>query len=258
MPSGAKSAWHEAARTASTVGALRYGRISGIGYCVTSVTRRRPARGPRSFHSTDPRPLPLAPVSAVAPTTCRRRLEPGGGSHERSSYPCSEASPIRRFGQFSVEISGRLFCRLAGVVVRRAQCLRRSKAARKHRCEFRADKRAAHEIRDPCTNEYVDANVERGSGKEDRPRRTDGVKRVRQIEGVPNGGHTYQYGVKTARFAPDRGDRVGRTGKTDRLISERRQDLLVAEQTVAVLVNDEHGFALAKPRRRNRLGSHRR
>ena len=38
-----KSARREAARTVSTVGALRYGRISEIGYCVTSVTRRRPA-----------------------------------------------------------------------------------------------------------------------------------------------------------------------------------------------------------------------
>ena len=79
------------------------------------------------------------------------------------------------------------------------------------------------------------------------------MKRVRQIEGVPNGGHADQYGVKTGRFAAERGDGVGRTIETDRLISERRQDFLVAEQTVAVVVNDEHGFALAKPRRRDRL-----
>ena len=147
--------------------------------------------------------------------------------------------------------------RLSGDVLR-AQCLRRGKAARKHRCEFSANKRPAHEIRDPCPNERVDANVERRSRKEDRPRRTDGVKRVRQIEGVPNGGHADQDGVKTARFAPDRGDGVGRTVETDRLISERRQDFLVAEQTVAVIVNDEHGFALAKSRRRGRLPSRRR
>jgi hypothetical protein len=76
------------------------------------------------------------------------------------------------------------------------------------------------------------------------------VKRLRQIERVPNGGHTDQYGVKTSRLFTERGDGVDRTIETDRLISERRQDLLVAEQTVAVVVNDEHGFALAKRRRR--------
>src|ERR1700722_19678339 len=132
--------------------------------------------------------------------------------------------------------------------VLRARCLRRGKAARKHGCEFSADKGPAHEIRNSCSNECVDANVERRSRKEDRRRRTDAVKRVRQIEGLPNGGHADQYGVKTGRFATDRGDGVGRTVETDRLISERRQDLLVAEQSVAVIVNDEHGFAVAKPR----------
>src|SRR5271155_4401431 len=39
-------------RTVSRVSERRYGRISGIGYCVTSVTRRGTARGPRSFRST--------------------------------------------------------------------------------------------------------------------------------------------------------------------------------------------------------------
>ena len=87
----------EADRTVSTVGAPRYGRISGIGYCVTSVTRRRPARGPRSFHSTDPRPLDVAPVSAVAPTTCCCRLEPGGGSHERFAFPMFRGRPHSSF-----------------------------------------------------------------------------------------------------------------------------------------------------------------
>ncbi len=79
------------------------------------------------------------------------------------------------------------------------------------------------------------------------------MKRARQIEGVPNGGHANQDCVKTARRPPDRSDGVGRTAETDRLISERRQDFLVAEQTAAVIVNDEHGFAPAKWRRRGPL-----
>ena len=45
-------AGREAGRTVSTVSEPGYGRISGIGYCVTSVTRRRTARGPAK-HSFD-------------------------------------------------------------------------------------------------------------------------------------------------------------------------------------------------------------
>jgi hypothetical protein len=40
------STGREAERTQSTLSAPRYGRISGIGYCVTRVTRRRTAKGP--------------------------------------------------------------------------------------------------------------------------------------------------------------------------------------------------------------------
>jgi hypothetical protein len=74
---------------------------------------------------------------------------------------------------------------------------------------------------------------------------------MRQIEGPPDRGDADQYAVKTGRFGTDRSDGVGRAIETDWLISERRQDLLVAEQTVAIVVNDEHGFALAEPRRRD-------
>ena len=116
---------------------------------------------------------------------------------------------------------------------------------------MRVQRQRAAGARDPrpLPDGIVDANVERRSRKEDRPPRTDGVEHARQIEGVPTGGRADQDGVKTARYAPDRGDDVGRTVETDRLISERRQDFLVAEQTVAVVVNDEYGFALAKWRR---------
>ena len=127
-----------------------------------------------------------------------------------------------------------------------------------HGSEFGADKRPAHQIRNACLNECVGANVERGSRKEYRLRRADAMKRVRQIEGPADGGDADQYGVKTGRFATDRGDGVVRTVETDRLISERRQDFLVAEQTVAVIVNDEDAFALAEWRRCARLASHRR
>ena len=81
------------------------------------------------------------------------------------------------------------------------------------------------------------------------------MKRVRQIKRVPNRGHADQHGVKTRRFATEGGDGVGRTVETDWLISERREDLLVTEKTVAVVVNDEHGLALTEPRRRGRLFS---
>lgn len=84
------------------------------------------------------------------------------------------------------------------------------------------------------------------------------MKRVREIERVPNGGYADQNSVKTSRFATDRRDGVGRVIETDRLVSERRQDLFVAEKTVAVVVNDRHGFALAKRGRRGRLPSRRR
>ena len=137
----------------------------------------------------------------------------------------------------------------------RARCLRRSKAASQHGCEFSANKRPAHEIRNSCSNEYVRSNVERRPRKQDRPLRTDGVKPTRQIEGVRNGGHADQDGVKTGRFTTRGGDGVGRKVETDRLISKRRQDFLVAEQTVMVVVNDQHGFAFAKRRPRGRLFS---
>jgi hypothetical protein len=67
--------------------------------------------------------------------------------------------------------------------------LRRGKAASKHGCQFGAYERSAHEIRHPCANECVDANVERSPRKEDGLHRTGGAKRVRQIEGVPDGRH---------------------------------------------------------------------
>src|SRR3984957_20035784 len=135
--------------------------------------------------------------------------------------------------------------------VLRDRCLRRGKAASKHGCEFSANKRPAHEIRNACPHECVGANVERGSRKEDRLRRANAVKRVRQIEGPPDRGDADQYPVKTGRFGTDRSDGVSRTIETNWLISERREDLLVAEQTVAIVVNDEHGFALTEPRRRD-------
>ena len=144
---------------------------------------------------------------------------------------------------------------LAGDAARRARCFRRGEATSKRGREFSPNQRPAHEIRNACPSEGVDANVERRSRKQDWLPRADGVKRVRQIKRVPNRGHADQHGVETHRFSAEGGDGVGRMVETDRLISERREDLLVAEQTVAVVVNDEHGLALTEPRRRGRLFS---
>ena len=127
-----------------------------------------------------------------------------------------------------------------------------------HGSEFGANKRPAHQIRNARLNECVGANVERGSRKEYRLYRADAMKRVRQLEGPPDGGDADQYGVKTGGFATERGDGVGWTVETDWLVSERCEDLLVAEQTVAVIVNKEHGFPSTKTLRRNGLASPRR
>jgi hypothetical protein len=45
-------------------------------------------------------------------------------------------------------------------------------------------------------------------------------------------------------------DRVGRDTKPDRLVSQRRQHLLVAQQPFAFALDDEHSLAAAKRRRR--------
>src|SRR5580692_1410915 len=61
------SAGREAERTVSTVSAPRYGRISGIGYCVTRATRRRTAKGPAKLRSTALRSLGVASASESGP-----------------------------------------------------------------------------------------------------------------------------------------------------------------------------------------------